>query len=117
MVGRSTRRILKVGQKGGWIVSDVRNGTALRGCVRPREVARIASEGFLPILREIEGFVDYYLVDGGDGVLISTSIFESASGKEESNWRAGEFVGQHLEPLLPNPPQITASEVVADTVK
>jgi hypothetical protein len=61
--------------------------------------------------------VDYYLVDAGDGVLISTSIFEDSSGEEESNWRAGEFVGQHLEPLLPNPPHITAGEVVAHTAK
>ena len=51
------------------------------------EVARIANEGFLPIIREITGFVDYYFVDAGDGVMVSTSIFESASGEEESNWR------------------------------
>ena len=81
------------------------------------EVARLVNEHFLPMIREIEGFVDYYVVDGGDGVMISTSIFESASGEEESNWRAGEFVGQHLIPLAPNPPHITAGEVVAHTVK
>jgi hypothetical protein len=79
------------------------------------EVARIANEGFLPIIREIEGFVDYYLVDAGDGVMISTSIFESASCEEESNWRAGQFIGQHLTPLMSNPPHITAGEVVAHT--
>jgi hypothetical protein len=82
------------------------------GVSDPREVARLVNEGFLPIIREITGFVDYYLVDAGDGVIVSTSIFESASGEEESNWRAGEFVGQHLTPLLPNPPHITAGEVV-----
>jgi hypothetical protein len=87
------------------------------GVSDPSEVARLVNEGFLPIIREIEGFVDYYVVDGGDGVLISTSIFKSASGEEESNWRAGEFVGQHLTPLLPNAPHITAGEVVAHTVK
>jgi len=47
-------------------------------------------------VREIPGFVDYYFVDAGDGVMISTSIFEESSGEEESNWRAGQFVGQHL---------------------
>ena len=87
------------------------------GVSDPSEVTRRVNEGFLPIIREIEGFVDYYLVDGGNGVLISTSIFESASGEEESNWRAGEFVGQHLTPLLPNMPHITAGEVVAHTAK
>ena len=82
-----------------------------------REVARIANEGFLPTIREIPGFVDYYLVDAGDGVLVSTSIFEDASGEEESNFRAGQFIGQHLTPLMPNPPHITAGEVVAHTAK
>jgi hypothetical protein len=85
------------------------------GVSDPSEVARIANEGFLPIIREIEGFVDYYLVDAGDGVLMSTSIFESASGEEESNWRAGSFIGQQLTPLMPNPPHITAGVVIAHT--
>ena len=82
-----------------------------------REVARLVNEGFLPIIREIEGFVDYYVVDGRDGVLVSTSILEDPSGEQESNWRAGEFVGQHLTPSLPNPPHITAGEIVAHTAK
>jgi hypothetical protein len=81
------------------------------------EVARIANEGFLPIIREITGFVDYYFVDAGDGVMVSTSIFESASGEEESNWRAGQFIGQHLTPLMPNPPHNTAGEAVAHTAR
>jgi hypothetical protein len=83
------------------------------GVTDPSEVARIVNEGFLPIIREISGFVDYYFVDAGDGVMISTSIFEDSSGEEESNWRAGQFVGQHLTPLMPNPPHITGGEVVA----
>ena len=83
------------------------------GVTDPSEVARQVNEGFLPIISEIEGFVDYYFVDAGDGVMISTSIFEDSSGEEESNWRAGQFVGQHLTPLMPNPPHITAGEVVA----
>jgi hypothetical protein len=87
------------------------------GVTDPSEAARLVNEGFLPIIREIEGFVDYCCVDAGAGVMVSTSIFEDPSGEEESNWRAGEFVGQHLAPLLPNMPHITAGEVVAHTVK
>lgn len=95
----------------------MRNGRRYEGVSDTSEVERLVNEGFLPIIREIEGFVDDYVVDGGDGVMVSTSIVESASGEEESNWRAGEFVGQHLEPLFPNPPHITAGKVVAHTAK
>ncbi len=87
------------------------------GVSDPSEVIRRVNEGFVPIIREIEGFVDYYLVDAGDGVLVSTSIFEDASGEEESNWRAGQFVGEQLAPLIPNPPHITAGAVVAHTAR
>ena len=59
------------------------------------------------------GFVAFYFVDAGDGVMISTSVFEHKDAEEQSNWRAGDFVPQHLAPLLPNPLQITAGELVA----
>ena len=54
-----------------------------------------------------------YMVDAGDGVIVSTSVFEHKDAEEQSNFRAGEFVSEHLAPLLPNPPQITAGEVEA----
>lgn len=53
------------------------------------------------------------MVDAGGGVVISTSVFEDQSGAEESNRRAADYVQQNLSQLLPNPPQITAREVVA----
>ena len=33
------------------------------------------------IISEVSGFVDYYLADGGDGVMISVSVFEDQSGR------------------------------------
>ncbi len=67
----------------------------------------------MPIISKLPGFVAYYWVDAGDGVMISTSVFEDQSGAEESNNRAADFVQEHLASLLPNPPQIAAGEVVA----
>jgi hypothetical protein len=49
--------------------------------------------------------------------MISTSVFEDQSGAEESNRRAADYVRQNLAQLLPNPPQITAGEVVAHKAK
>jgi hypothetical protein len=78
-----------------------------------QKVARLVEEGFLPIISEMPGFVAYYFVDAGDGVMVSTSVFEHKEAEEQSNWQAGEFVAEHLAPLLPNPPQVTTGEVEA----
>ncbi|MFD7132869.1 hypothetical protein [Streptomyces sp. NPDC059894] len=83
------------------------------GVTDPAEAGRLVNEGFLPLVRRIPGFVAYYWVDAGDGVMVSTSVFEDRAGVEESVSRAAEFVRDNLASLLPNPPQITAGEVVA----
>jgi hypothetical protein len=87
------------------------------GVTEPQKVAKVAEEGFVPIISEMPGFVAYYFVDAGDGVMVSTSVFEHKDAEEQSSFRAGEFVAEHLAPLLPNPPQITAGEVVAYKAK
>jgi len=78
-----------------------------------KKVGQVAREGFVPIISEMPGFVAYYLVDAGDGVMVSSSVFEHKDAEEQSTFVAGEFVAEHLAPLMPNPPQITAGEVVA----
>jgi hypothetical protein len=83
------------------------------GVTDPSEVTRHVNEGFLPIISEIPGFVAYYWVDAGEGVMASTSVFEHKSGAEESTWRAGEYIGEHLHSMFPNPPQVTEGEVAA----
>jgi hypothetical protein len=46
-------------------------------------------------------------------VMVSTSVFEHKEAEEQSTFRAGEFVAQDVGHLAPNPPQVTAGEVVA----
>jgi heme-degrading monooxygenase HmoA len=81
------------------------------GVTDPQKVARVAQD-FVPIISEMPGFVAHYVVDAGDGVMVATSVFEHKAAEEQSTFRAGEFVGEHLEPLLPHPPQVTGGEVV-----
>ena len=83
------------------------------GVTDPSEVARHVEEEFLPMISEMPGFVAYYWVDAGEGVVVTTSVFEHKDAEEQSNWRAGDFVAKNLASLVPNPPQITAGEVVA----
>jgi hypothetical protein len=74
-------------------------------------------EGFVPLVSKIPGFVAYYWVNAGGGVMVSTSVFQDQAHEEESNRRAADWVRQNLAALLPNPPSITAGEVVAHAVK
>ena len=83
------------------------------GMTDPQRVAEVAQEGFVPLISEMPGFVAYYCVDAEDGVMVTTSVFEHKDAEEQSTFRAGQFVAEHLAPLLPNPPQVTAGEVVS----
>jgi hypothetical protein len=76
-----------------------------------QKVRQLVDEGFVPILSEMPGFVAFYWVDAGDGVVASTSVFEHKDAEEQSNVKAREFLAEHLAPLMPNPPQVTAGEV------
>ena len=81
------------------------------GVTDPQKVAQVAQD-FVPIISEVPGFVAHYFADAGDGVTVATSVFEHKDAEEESTFVAGEFVEEHLLPLMPNRPQITAGEVV-----
>ncbi len=84
------------------------------GVTNQSEVIRHVNEGFLPIISEVPGFLDYSFVDAGEGVMLSISVFEHQSAAEESTWRAGEFIGEHgLSSAFPHPPQVTEGEIVA----
>jgi hypothetical protein len=87
------------------------------GVSDPKKVAQVAEEGFVPIISAMPGFVAHYTLDAGDGVMVSTSVFEHKDAEEQSTFVAGEFVQEHLAPLLPNRPQVTAGEVVAYKAK
>ena len=75
------------------------------GATDPQRVGQVVDEVFVPLISELPGFVAYYAVDAGDGVVVSTSVFEHKDAEEQSTYRAGEFVAEHLEPLMPNPPK------------
>jgi hypothetical protein len=87
------------------------------GVSDPQKVARLVEEDFVPVISEMPGFIAYYCVDAGDGVMVSTSVFEHKDAEEQSSFRAGEFVAEDLARLAPNPPQVTAGEVAVHKAK
>jgi quinol monooxygenase YgiN len=80
-----------------------------------KEAARRIQEEFIPLVKKIPGFISYYWVDEGDGVMVSVSVYATREAEEESNRAAADYVKQHqqIARLLPKPPQITAGQVVA----
>ena len=77
------------------------------------EVMRRIREEFVPIISKAPGFLNYHVLDAGNGVLASISMFENEAGAEESNRLAANWA-KTLASLLPNPPQITSGEVVVE---
>jgi len=80
------------------------------------EVMRHVNEGFIPIIKDAQGFLAYYALDTGDfikGVFASVSVFEDREGAEESINMGTDYIRQNLASLMPNPPEITAGEVRA----
>jgi len=75
------------------------------------EVMRHIDEGFIPIIKDAQGFLAYYALDDGEGVLATVSVFEDQAGAEESINMAADYIRQNLASLLPNPPEIIAGEV------
>ena len=57
---------------------NVRRGSA-------EELARRVRESFVPLMRQMQGFRGYYLLDGGPDVLITISMFDSADEAFASN--------------------------------
>ncbi len=69
------------------------------GVTNPDEVGKKIREGFVPLISDHKGFVAYYWVDAGDGVIASTSVFEDQAGEEDSNALAAEWVKENIADL------------------
>jgi quinol monooxygenase YgiN len=77
------------------------------------EVMRRIREEFVPIISKAPGFLNYHVLDAGNGVLASISMFENKAEAEESNRLAANWA-KTLGSLLPNPPDITCGEVIVE---
>ena len=83
---------------------------------RTHEIVGGVNETLVPLLRELSGFSGYYLVEAGNGVLSSVSLFETREQTDESTklvekWVTDENFGQ----AMPNAPKITSGKVVAQS--
>jgi hypothetical protein len=68
-------------------------------------------EGFVDRVKTIEGFVGYYLIDGGDGTVTSITVCETEEAVELSNVQAGRWVVEKASHLIEGAPDVTAGDV------
>jgi hypothetical protein len=66
---------------------------------------------FAPQVKQVDGFVGYYVIDGGDGTAASVTVGETAESVEESTRLAGEWVSESVADLIEGAPEVTAGEV------
>lgn len=72
------------------------------------EVARRATEEFGPMLSSRPGFQGYYVVDAGDGVLATITVFDSEEAAVATTSAAADWVRENLPELAELPPQVTS---------
>jgi hypothetical protein len=74
------------------------------------ELSALVESGFIPILQQVPGFREYFLVETGEGVL-SISVFTDQAGAEESTRRAADWIQQNLTGFYTGPPTVTTGSV------
>jgi hypothetical protein len=81
---------------------------------RTDELTEKVNDTLIPRLSELPGFNGYYLIEAGDGIISSISLFETSAQADDSTLVASEWVReQDLEGALPNSPKVTSGPVVA----
>jgi hypothetical protein len=81
---------------------------------RTAELTKKVGQNLIPSLSKLPGFEGYYLIEAGNGVMTSISLFETSAQADESTRVASTWVkDENLDSALPNPPKITFGEVVA----
>jgi hypothetical protein len=80
---------------------------------RAAELTRKVNETLVPKLEKLSGFAGYYLIEAGNGVFSSLSLFETPEqGMESTKFVATWLRDEQLDAILPNEPKITSGKVV-----
>src|SRR5947209_16458058 len=81
---------------------------------RIEELSRKVNDGLIPKLSKLPGIKGYFLIEAVDGVVRSTSLFDTSSRAEDSTRVAAEWTQEErLEKLVPNPQKDTHRKVLA----
>ena len=80
---------------------------------RSAELTRKVNEMLVPKLEKLSGFAGYYLIEAGNGVFTSLSLFETPEQSKESTKIVATWIrDEKLDTMIPNEPKITSGKVV-----
>jgi hypothetical protein len=80
---------------------------------RTVELTNKVTQTLLPKLEKLPGFAGYYLIEAGNGVVSSLSLFETLEqGKESTKIVTTWIRDENLTTMIPNEPKITSGQVV-----
>ena len=82
------------------------------GAGRIDQVIELVDQGFLPIIRQVPGFVAYYAMDVRYGAAVTVSIFENRAGAVEADRLADRWVKENLSSVFPKSFEVTSGEIV-----
>ena len=71
------------------------------GITNDAEAGRLVGESSVPLLEQVPGFIAYYWIDAGNGVMASLSLFESQEGAAKSVEIAQAWVTENAPTLFP----------------
>ena len=81
---------------------------------RSAELTRKVNETLVPKLEKLPGFAGYFLVEAGNGVFSSLSLFETPEQGMESTKIVARWIrDEKFDTIIPNEPMITSGKVVA----
>ena len=77
------------------------------------ELMRKLDEGLVPIIRAAPGYVAYYAIDSGDGVVSAVSVFEDEAAAVAANRLTERWIQDNLGSMVPGEPQVISGRVMA----
>jgi hypothetical protein len=108
-LGRRALRFSTPDQRRAAMYASIRK---YRGMRSVDEIMKRVDKGFVPLVKKLGGFQGYYIMDCGDGTVVSISVFDSREHALASNEKAASWVKSNLADLAGDAkPEITAGEV------
>jgi hypothetical protein len=74
-------------------------------------VVQKVEDEFVERVKTVDGFVGYYVIDGGDGTVTTVTVGENEQAVEESTRRAADWVQESVSDLVGGAPDVTSGEV------